>query len=189
MPSELSPSTVGAQQRAQPDVSNEEFQETVVTVQMIPFLSKCYGFYLKALKEHVGPIEDAKKRISMLKRLSCMEGMLALFGIYLHSDFVHQDVRNSVSLSGVGCGERVATCSAIRTTIRSEFGCTDTPDAIRIQTTRMIEAAILFDLVERTEEERPNLKPLRGTYRLQAIMKETGLASTLLMRNALDSRA
>lgn len=191
MVSEPNPNIAGAPHGAHPHCTTAARIETVVTMQSLWALAQCYALYLDALKLHATTPKVDKHAKSMTKRLSSMEAALILLSIYVHSSYVTDSERSAVGLPQ-STSQNAAmgpTRTAIASTLNEALRCQETPEAFRIQTSRVIEAALFFNLVETTDDERPNLKPLRGTERLHLLMRKAGLPAAMLLRDAIATRS
>lgn len=185
MVTEPTPSPAGAPEGAQPQATTTVCTEAVVTLQSIALMYRSYALYRAALRGNAKFIEDAKLNKTMMKRLKSMDALLILFSIYAYSDFVTDDVRRAVGLSPAACIV-APTCNSLKATLMKEFAGDETADALRIETSRIIQAAILLGFV--VIEDRPTRKPLRATERLQKMMTDTGVDAALLVRDAVNNR-
>lgn len=183
---------MGAPDGALPLVETDGGIKRVVATQSSIVLLRSFGIYVKELLSHTEDLQDVRDYKSMIKLLDSIDGFLALACIYVYSPTVSESERQALakSLHPTLSFRRLPTRNAIASTIKAVLGSLDTKDALRVQASRIVAAAMELGLVVVDEAEaRGNRKPLRGTERLSALMTDANVRAAFLMREALSNRA
>lgn len=183
---------VGSSDGTLPPIDIDGSKKRVVAIQSAMVLLKSFGIYVNELLAHTEELNRTSDYKSLIKLLESVDGFLTLVCIYVYSPTVSECERQALakSLHPTLSFRRLPTRNAIASTIKVVLGSMDTQDALRVQASRIVAAAMELGLVvEDAAEARVNRKPLRGTERLTALMTDANIDAALLMREALSNRA
>ena len=175
-----------------PPTNIDGSKKRVVAIQSAMVILKSFGLYVNGLKSHTEDLSHENDYKSRIKLLESVDGFLTLTCIYVYSLADSECERQALakSLHPTLSFRRLPTRNAIASTIKVVLGSMDTKDALRVQASRIVAAAMELGLVVEDEAEaRVNRKPLRGTERLSALMTDAIVRAAFLMREALSNRA
>ena len=192
MTPEPTPHILEKAESVQSESAADRRNKRVVAIQASVLLFKSLGFYMKAINELAKGCKLDEAGKAMISLLESPNGFLALICIYLHSPAVSDAERDALKqeLSSSLEGDRPTTRNSIATTIKDVLPNGDTHEALRVNASRIVAAAMHFGLaVEDAAVARTNFKPLRGTARLDDLMIQAGVPAAILMRDALANRA